>query len=562
MPINCFDTVIRINTISDLKQIEGLKVIRQKSPNGKTYIYKKKLGGLGRIGIFLIALVAYLPSFFIYNSSVQKMRKQAFNGETTVKVIISKELTFSVIPKYESGQLTWIVQKQEESDTSENLEYQIIQAGISEDEARLKTLEEAGKLEHKGIKNVLGYNCYLSAVCQILARLPVYDPLLNVNIQQDQTVGNATTTRTHKKWHELIHLQLLFRNVVNQLRSNQSPTSQSIRLLEKQLTKMELLDSYGQQDATEVLAQMMSQFGWEPKEFDAKKIRMYEVQSQDCPPPKTIEAPYNAGKGNTRTRLNYAGGFEDKSNFSNVFLMENDSELNGKLCREEPSDEARYVSIPKSCDEEKVIKGFFKSLMHTHNFENPKEGNRVGTTKADTMRVIKIGGKGDFDKDDIFTHNAWTKKPEDEKKYSKMSSEELTKSLKENESFVVAQYQSDSQKWLRPPPFIPVAYKSGKKTLLEEDLTIDIAEFIEKDDEEEEDDLTINTEYELQGVIQRIGSGRNSGHYISWIKEGNKWTQYNDSSVSTHNQKNFMEKVKSSCYLLMYVQPEKLEEEG
>jgi hypothetical protein len=57
--------------------------------------------------------------------------------------------------------------------------------------------------------------------------------------------------------------------------------------------------------------------------------------------------------------------------------------------------------------------------------------------------------------------------------------------------------------------------------------------------------------YELSGFIEHQGSTLMGGHYVTYIKEGEKWILYDDRSVSAPSQST-VEKAASNAYILFY----------
>ncbi|OHS98692.1 hypothetical protein TRFO_34848 [Tritrichomonas foetus] len=58
--------------------------------------------------------------------------------------------------------------------------------------------------------------------------------------------------------------------------------------------------------------------------------------------------------------------------------------------------------------------------------------------------------------------------------------------------------------------------------------------------------------YELNGFIIHCGESAESGHYISYIRDGNHWIELNDTTVSYINQEKALEKAYNDGYLLFY----------
>ena len=62
---------------------------------------------------------------------------------------------------------------------------------------------------------------------------------------------------------------------------------------------------------------------------------------------------------------------------------------------------------------------------------------------------------------------------------------------------------------------------------------------------------TVPLTYELSGFIEHQGSTPTGGHYVTYIKEGEKWILYDDSRVSEPSQST-VEKAASNAYILFY----------
>jgi ubiquitin C-terminal hydrolase len=91
-------------------------------------------------------------------------------------------------------------------------------------------------------------------------------------------------------------------------------------------------------------------------------------------------------------------------------------------------------------------------------------------------------------------------------------------------------------------------YNTEQTTKIENEIIIpnilNINELTEKDNQ--------GYHYKLQGFIRHIGTTIDRGHYISYIKNNNKWFKINDNIITEENEKDALNEAKKS-YIILYV---------